>query len=137
MSNSVFTGPPQATGTPITTIASLDELLSSHAALGAQEKADTALLQDLVSINREKIRTSLFAWASNGFPNIYVILSIQLQVPPTCSDGVSRTCYQYIEWLTKSKLPTLISGIQSRMTDIEVSYTITGSTFRLHASRTR
>lgn len=134
------TGPtaPTAPISPITThIASLDELLSSHTALVAKEVDDTATLQQLVSVNRDSLRTTLFAWASNGFPNIYIVLSIPLTLSPICSDGVTRNCYEYIEWLTNLTIPDMVAGFQSRLTDIEASYSIVGSTFRLHVSRTK
>jgi hypothetical protein len=124
--------------TPIMThIASLDELLSSHTALVAKETEDTALLQQLISVNRDSLRTNLFSWASNGFPNIYVVLSISLTLSSICSDGVNRNCYDYIEWLTSMTIPDMVANFQSRLTDIEASYSIVGSTIRLHVSRAK
>jgi hypothetical protein len=136
MSGSTGPIPPVSIST-VEHIATLDELLSSHTALVAKETADTATLQQLVSVNRDSLRTNLFAWASNGFPNIYVVLSISLTLSPVCSDGVARNCYDYIEWLTSMTIPDMVAGCQSRLTDIEVSYSIVGSTFRLHVSRTK
>jgi len=118
-------------------IATLDELLSSHSALVAKEEADTATLAQVVSVNRDTLRTTLFSWASNGFPNIYVVMSIPLNLSPVCSDGVTRNCYDYIEWLTSITIPDIVSGIQSRLTDIEASYSIVGTTFRIHVSRAK
>lgn len=129
-STGVSTGP-----TSVTNIATLDELLSSHAAVVAKETADTATLQQLISVNRDSLRTSLFSWASNGFPNIYVVLSIQLTLPTICSDGVTRNCYDYIEWLASITIPDMIAGIQNGLTGIEASYSIVGTTFRVHVSR--
>lgn len=118
-------------------IATLDELLASHSAQVAKETADKASLQQLKSINSENIRASLFSWAAAGFPNIYVVISIPLVLPATCSDGVVRTVYEYIEWLTDSKIPDMIATIQTRLTDIEASYSISGTTFRVHVTRTK
>lgn len=132
-STGVSTGPMLVSN--VTTIATLDELLSSHAAVVAKETADTATLQQLISVNRDALRTNLFSWASNGFPNIYIVLSIQLTLPSVCSDGVTRNCYEYIEWLTSKKIPDMIAGIQNGLTGIEASYSILGSTFRVHVSR--
>ena len=118
-------------------IATLDELLASHAAQVSKETADTASLQQLKSVNSENIRASLFSWAAAGFPNIYVVISIPLVLPAACSDGVVRTTYDYIEWLTGAKIPDMIAAIQARLTDIEASYSISGTTFRVHVTRTK
>lgn len=134
MSASGFIPPPPP---PTVHIATLDELLSSHSALVAKEEADTATLAQVVSVNRDTLRTTLFSWASNGFPNIYVVMSIPLNLSPVCSDGVARNCYDYIEWLTSITIPDIVSGIQSRLTDIEASYSIVGTTFRIHVSRAK
>ena len=69
MSGSIGPTGPTAPTAPITThIASLDELLSSHTALVAKEADDTATLQQLVSVNRDSLRTTFirmgFQWIS-------------------------------------------------------------------------
>jgi hypothetical protein len=118
-------------------IATLDELLASHSAQIAKETADATTLQQLTSVSRDSLRANLFSWAAAGFPNIYVVLSIPLVLPAACSDGVVRNCYDYIEWLTDAKIPDMVAAIQSRLTDIEASYSISGSTFRVHVTRTK
>jgi hypothetical protein len=131
--------PLMSTGTVSTSvhIATLDELLASHGAQVAKETADTTTLQQIKTVSRDSLRASLFSWAASGFPNIYVVLSIPLVLPASCSDGVTRNCYDYIEWLTDSKIPDMVAAIQSRLTDIEASYSISGTTFRVHVSRTK
>jgi hypothetical protein len=131
--------PPTPSGLSTTTthIATLDELLASHGAQVAKETADTATLQQLSSVNSENLRAALFSWAAAGFPNIYVVISIPLVLPAACSDGVVRNTYDYIEWLTDAKIPNMIAAIQTRLTDIEASYSISGTTFRVHVTRTK
>ena len=128
---------PVAGPSTITHIATLDELLASHGAQVAKETADTATLQQLKTISSDSLRTSLFSWAAAGFPNIYIVLSFPLVLPTSCSDGVVRTTYEYIEWLTGAKIPDMIAAIQTRLTDIEASYSISGTTFRVHVTRTK
>lgn len=128
---------PVAGPSTITHIATLDELLVSHGAQVAKETADRATLLQLSSVNSDNLRTALFSWAATGFPNIYVVISISLVLPRACSDGVTRTTYEYIEWLTGAKIPDMVAAIQTRLTDIEASYSISGTTFRVHVTRTK
>jgi len=129
--------PPTSAQSTITHIATLDELLASHGAQVAKETVDTATLQQLKTVSSDTMRAVLFSWAAAGFPNIYVVLSIPLVLPASCSDGVVRNTYDYIEWLTGATIPDMIAAIQARLKDIEASYSISGTTFRVHVTRTK
>ena len=116
-------------------IATLDELLASHGAIVNKETADRATLAPLLNESRETLRTPLFQWASLGFPDVWVAQSFTLEVPPTCSDGVSRNIYEYFEYCLGANMGDTIVDIQSKLAGIQISYSFQGSTLRLHVSK--
>jgi hypothetical protein len=116
-------------------IATLEELMASYGAIVNKEAADRATLTPLLNESRETLRAPLFQWASAGFPNIWVAQSFTLEVPPTCSDGVSRNIYEYFEYCLGTTMADLIITIQSKVTGIQISYSFQGNTLRLHVSK--
>jgi hypothetical protein len=77
----------------------------------------------------------LFQWAAAGFPDIWILKSFTLEVPPTCSDGVSRNIYEYFEYCLGTNMGDLIATIQTKLSGIQLSYSFQGSTLRLHVSK--
>ena len=116
-------------------IATLDELLVSHGAIVNKEADDRATLAPLLNESRETLRAPLFQWASLGFPNIWVAQSFTLEVPPTCSDGISRNIYEYFEYCLGTTLGDLIAALQPKLAGIQISYSFQGNTLRLHVSK--
>jgi len=116
-------------------IATLDELMSSHAAVVAQEAADRATLAPLLNPTREAYRPQLFAWAAAGFPGIYVVQSFPFTPPSVCSDGVVRDVVGYTWYLLGVEIEIVLAAIQSMLTGIVVSYSFQGNVLRIHVSR--
>jgi hypothetical protein len=116
-------------------IATLDELMSTRAAVVNKEAEDRATLAPLLNESRETLRAPLFQWASEGFPDIWIVQSFTLEVPPTCSDGISRNIYEYFEYCLGTTLGDLIAALQPKLTGIQISYSFQGNTLRLHVSK--
>ena len=116
-------------------IATLEELMASYGAIVNKEAEDRTTLAPLLNESRETLRVPLFQWASAGFPNIWVLQSFTLEVPPTCSDGVSRNVYEYFEYCLGTNMADLIATIQAKVTGIQFSYSFQGNTLRLHVSK--
>ena len=116
-------------------IATISELLSSYEATKLQESKDKTALSVLLTENGNSLRSPLFQWAALGFPDIYILQSFTVTPPSVCSDGVTRTMIEYIEYLLETNLTTLITGLQSRLMGIQVSFSILGQAFRIHVSR--
>jgi hypothetical protein len=116
-------------------IATIDELMASHAVVVAQEAIDRATLSALVNPTREAYRPQLFAWASAGFPGIYVVQSFSFTPPSVCSDGVVRDVVAYAWYLLGVEISGLLANIQSMLTGITVSYSFQGNTLRIHVSK--
>ena len=127
--------PPAPAPAPAPVIATMDELMASHAVLVAKEAADRATLSPLVNPTRESYRPQLFAWASAGFPGIYVVQSFTFTPPSVCSDGVVRDVIGYTWYLLGVEIGGVLATIQSMLTGIVVSYSFQGNTLRIHVSR--
>lgn len=120
---------------PAPTIATMEELMASHAVIVAQEATDRALLSPLTSPTSAVYRPQLFAWAAAGFPGIYVIQSFNLTPPSVCSDGVTRDAVNYAWYLLGTEIGGIIANIQSLMPGIAISYSFEGNVLRIHVSR--
>jgi hypothetical protein len=120
---------------PAPVIATIDELMASHAVIVAQESADRATLSPLLNPTRDSYRPQLFAWASAGFPAIYVVQSFTFTPPSVCSDGVVRDVVGYTWYLLGVEIADVLATIQSMLTGIVVSYSFQGNTLRIHVSK--
>lgn len=117
-------------------IATMEELMSSHAVVVTQEESDRTSLSALTNPTSAQYRPQLFTWAAAGFPGIYVIQSFTLTPPSICSDGVTRDIVAYVPYLTGQDIGVMIAGIQALMTGITVSFSFQGNTLRVHVSKT-
>jgi hypothetical protein len=117
-------------------IATMEELMSSHAVVVTQEESDRTSLSALTNPTSAQYRPQLFTWAAAGFPGIYVIQSFTLTPPNICSDGVTRDIVAYVPYLTGQDIGVMIAGIQALMTGITVSFSFQGNTLRIHVSKT-
>jgi hypothetical protein len=117
-------------------IATLEELMSSHAVVVAKEAADRVALSGLVTPMRDQYRSQLFQWAGLGFPAIFVIQTFELTPPTYCSDGVRRDSVEYLNYLIiPNTLDSVLDTIRSLMPGILVSFSFLGNTLRIHVSR--
>jgi len=116
-------------------IATMEELMSSHAVVVTQEESDRTSLSALTNPTSAQYRPQLFTWAAAGFPGIYVIQSFTLTPPSICSDGVTRDIVAYVPYLTGQDIGVMIAGIQALVTGITVSFSFLGNTLRIHVSR--
>ena len=116
-------------------IATIDELMASHAAVVAQEATDRSSLDALTNPTSAQYRPQLFTWAAAGFPGIYVVQSFTLTPPNICSDGVTRDIVAYIPYLTCKDIGVMVAAIQELVKGITVSFSFQGNTLRIHVSK--
>jgi hypothetical protein len=117
-------------------IATLEELMSSHAVVVAKEAADRVALSGLVTPIRDQYRSQLFQWAGLGFPAIFIIQTFELTPPTYCSDGVSRDPVEYLNYLIiPNTLDSVLDTIRSLMPGILVSFSFLRNIMRIHVSR--
>ena len=116
-------------------IMTLDDLQQYHDTIIQAESADKLNLTVITSPGSSGIQQKLIEWASAGFTHDYGVVTVSLNPPSTCSDGQSRTIQQYIEFLTGSNIMDLTTAFQTNFLGIVFSYSISGSTVTLHASK--
>jgi len=117
-------------------IATLDELMQSHAVVVAKEAADRTSLAGLMNPTREQYRPQLFQWAGLGFPPIFIVQVFEVTPPTYCSDGVARDATSYLNYLLlPSSLDSALETIRSLMPGISVSFSFLGNTLRIHVSK--
>ena len=135
------TGPTGPTGPvfpepgPPPMLIDIAELLSSHAGIKQQEITDRSTLSVLLNPSRDSIRTSMFQWAELGFPPIYILQQLTVTPPAVCSDGVSRSLYDYVTYLLGQDMGAINASIQALCVGVLISYSFQGNTVRIHVSR--
>ena len=129
--------PTAATGpTEAPQIATLEELMQSHAVVLAKENTDRQSLNGLTNPQREQYRPQLFQWASAGFPPTFVVQSFEITPPNVCSDGVTRDSMAYLQFLlSPTTFDEVLEKIRALMSGILVSFSFVGNTLRIHVSR--
>jgi hypothetical protein len=116
-------------------IATLEELMASHSVVLAQETADKQTLKALMTPSRDGLRPQLFQWAAAGFPDMYIVQSFTVSPPAICSDGETRSTGKYIEHCLGTHMGDVIDGMKALMPGIQPCWSISGSSLRIHVSR--
>ena len=126
---------PEPPVAPPQMVIDIAELLASRGAALSQEATDRTSLVPLLNETRELLRPQMFAWAAAGFPAGYIVQEFTVSPPSVCSDGVSRTTYDYVVYLLGQPMSVTIAGIQSLCVGVLISYSFQVNTLRIHVSK--
>ena len=127
---------PSATGpTGPVYIATIDQLVTQQSLALAQENADRASLLPLSSPSSYVFTPALQAWASAGFPALGTLVTFTFNPPSPCSDGTTRTVYEYVSYLLGKDLGPATVALDAQFLGITVGYILQGNTVRLCVSR--
>jgi hypothetical protein len=126
-----------ATGpTGPTYIATIDQLVTQHNTALSQESADRTSLLPLSNPGSFGFTQPLQQWAAEGFPSLTPIATITLSPPSPCSDGTTRTVYEYVSYLLDGKdVAAATVELDSKFLGITISYVLSGNTLQLCATR--
>jgi hypothetical protein len=128
------TGPTGPTG-PVY-IATIDQLVTQQSLALAQEAADRASLLPLTNPGSYNFTPALQAWASDGFPALGTLVTVTLTPPSPCSDGTTRTVYEYVSYLLGGKdLGAATVALDVQFLGITIAYVLQANTLRICASR--
>lgn len=129
--------PTAATGpTEAPQIVTLEELMQSYAVVVAKQDADKQSLSGLVNPQREQYRPQLFQWAGLGFPPTFIVQSFEITPPNVCSDGVTRDTMAYLQFLLSPiTFDEVLEKIRALTPGINISFSFSGNTLRIHVSR--
>jgi len=128
---------PTATGpTGPSYIATIDQLVTHQSLALQQEATDRQALLPLTSPTSYGFTQPLQTWAAAGFPALGALTTITLNPPSPCSDGTTRTAYEYVSYLLGGKdLGEATVELDSKFLGITISYVLQSNTLRICASR--
>ena len=116
-------------------IATIDQLVTQHSLALVQEATDRAALLPLTNPGSFAFIPGLQAWASDGFPALGALVTITLNPPSPCSDGTTRTVYQYVSYLLGKDLGAATVALDAQFLGITIAYVLQANTLRICASR--
>jgi hypothetical protein len=110
-------GPP-----PPPDILTLSDLLSDQSVIVSKEQADKTLLDTIGTQTVSNLRSKLVEWVLKGQPTTFPLLSLNIQPPSCCSDGVSRDLADYIQFCSGKTIQEHVAILQAKLPDITVSF---------------
>ena len=117
-------------------IVTMSDLINEHATIVQRESTMNAMLtSNLITVSPSTLKAKLINWATLGFPAIYPILNLQVDVPNICADGVSRSLQAFVEYSLGVPLSVVIESLSAKLPGMDVSYSCSGSSFSIHVSR--
>jgi hypothetical protein len=127
-------GPTGPTGP--TYIATIDQLVTHQSLALQQETTDRAALLPLTSPGSHNFTPALQQWASAGFPAGYPVVTVTLSPPSPCSDGTTRTLYEYVSYLMGgTDVATATVALNTKVLGFTFGYILYGTTLQLCVNR--
>lgn len=128
---STDTGP---TGPPPPAI-TLADLMNAADVIRQKEASDRTILETIWNTSIPTLQNRLLQWAVGGFTNAYTIMELVIQPPTTCSDGVSRSLADYIQFCSEKTIQEHVALLQAKLGDITVSFATTGGSILIVVSK--
>jgi hypothetical protein len=122
-------------GSWVPPLLSIADLLADQSVRETKEQADAQILSQVAGLTPSDLKPTLLQWARAGFPAAFPVRELQLSVPDLCSDGVCRCLADYIVFCSGKSIQDIVTEIQSRLADIEVSFYTTGFSVWIVVSR--
>jgi len=113
----------------------LEQLMSTQSAATQQEGNDRTELQAVVTPNMGQLNPLFIQWATAGFPENYTLLSFTINPPSPCSDGTTRSVYDYISYLIGTDVGDAVTKFDGFFQGMTIAYNITGSAFTIVVSK--
>ena len=100
----------------------VSDVLSDVSTYRYQETLDRAKFLPLLTPNVSDIRTKLTSWVAGGFCGSCDLFRIQITAPNICSDGESRSLFEYIEFVSGKTYNQHVDKVQSILPGFQVGY---------------
>jgi len=131
-----YTGPaPAPAPAPSPYIMTLDDLVSSVNTITEKEAQDKQALSILVTPDSTTITNNLYQWAKLGFPAVYPILTISINVPAKCSDGQTRGLYDYMTYVLGHPISDDVPLLQAKLPGMKLSYSLDYTSITFHVEK--
>ena len=120
----------------VTSVIRLDDLQNEYNVLVQRETTfGNFLTTNILGLDINTLKRILISWAAVGYPDMYRILPIYVDLPDKCSDGVVRDVYEYIEFCANISLTDILNSIQQKLDGIKVNYITEGRTITIIVSK--
>jgi hypothetical protein len=116
---------------PAPPVIRLDDILADQNLFLQQEARDREKFNALASPDLGDIRAKLVAWASRGFQLPCDLVVIDITAPNICSDGVQRTFFDYIQFVSGKSITEHMATLQPILPDFQVAYSYTRTQVRI------
>ena len=116
---------------PAPPVIRLDDILTDQTLYLQQEARDREKFNVLASPDLGDIRAKLVAWASRGFQLPCDLVIIDITAPNICSDGVQRTFFDYIQFVSGKSITEHLATLQPILPDFQVAYSYTRTQLRV------
>lgn len=113
----------------------LNDLLSEHDLLLKKEAEDRALVDTIEFPDTTNLKSKLIEWATAGFPDSFPIFSITVNPPGTCSDGVSRSLFDYVQFVSGVSIAEKMARLTAKLQGMYVLCSYSGNTITFHVFR--
>ena len=115
--NPIVAPEPAPAPAPVT----LADILNATELITQKELADKARLDAIGGISVETLRTALIQWGVLGFPNAWVLYSSTIAPPTVCSDGVTRTLEDYIQFCSGKTIAEHVAVLQEKVASSDIT----------------
>ena len=115
---------------------SVDTILSEYEIVSQKEASDRAILDTIEFPNVDDLGAKLVDWARRGFPDIFPIFSIVISPPAKCLDGVSRSLFEYTDYIMGISIGDKMSRLSAKLGGMSVSCSYSGSRITFHVTKT-
>lgn len=116
-------------------IVTMDELKQTQEAMTAKESEDLSKILVFVNPPPGDVKVKLLQWVSLGFPDSYMLYTVTLNPPALCLDGVSRTPFQYANYLLGMPISEKVRELQEKLPGMLLSYSTPGNSITIHVSK--
>jgi len=114
---------------------SVTSLLSEYDLVVQKEASDKAVVDAIEFPNVDDMRVKLIDWALRGFPDIYQLFSITINPPFKCSDGVSRTLFNYIQYICGEGIEAKMNRLSAKLDGMLVTCSYSGNRITFHVTK--
>ena len=115
----------------------MDDLLQAQSTAQQQEDTDRAGLRPFIcpTLPPADFSTPLSRWANAGFQSPFTIFSVQFTPPAVCSDGVSRTPYDYICFLLGQSVNDQLDSFKTNFQGFAIACMVSDTTLSIQVSK--
>lgn len=103
-------------------VLTLADLLNETTIIQTKEQEDKSLLETIGSTPVSSLRPKFIEWVLKGCPSGFPLISLDIQPPRQCSDGVARQLPEYIQFCSGKTIEEHVALLQAKLPDIRLSF---------------